>query len=135
MNLLSRIIIGVSILIAILAGGIYAAQPAYAALFDGAKGEACRGVALDQNAPAGCDPAAGTSLNSILRLMLNLLSIIVGIIAIIMMIIAGVKFMTSQGEASAVAAARNTLLYAIIGLVVVALAQFIVRFVLSRVGV
>jgi hypothetical protein len=49
-----------------------------------------------------------------------------------MIIVGGVKYITSQGESSNITAAKNTILYAVIGLVVVALAQIIVRFVLER---
>jgi hypothetical protein len=50
----------------------------------------------------------------------------------VMIMIAGLKYITSSGDASAVKSAKDGLLYAIVGLVVVALAQTIVRFVLSR---
>ncbi len=50
-----------------------------------------------------------------------------------MIIIGGLKYITSAGESSNVTSAKNTIMYAIIGLVIVALAQFIVRFVFERV--
>jgi hypothetical protein len=50
-----------------------------------------------------------------------------------MIIIGGFQYITSSGDSGKVGTAKNTILYAIIGLVIVALAQFIVRFVLSRV--
>jgi cytochrome bd-type quinol oxidase subunit 2 len=71
-------------------------------------------------------------LNDIIAKVINLLSIIVGIIAVIMIIIAGFRYITSAGSAEKVSAAKNTLMYAIIGLVIVALAQVIVRFVLNK---
>ena len=49
-----------------------------------------------------------------------------------MIIVAGIKFITSQGEPSNVASAKNTILYAIVGLVIVAFAQIIVKFVLNK---
>ena len=49
-----------------------------------------------------------------------------------MIIIAGLKYITSQGEPANIATAKNSIIYAAIGLVVVALAQVIVRFVLNR---
>jgi hypothetical protein len=60
-------------------------------------------------------------------------SLVVGVVAVIMIIIAGFKYITSGGDSGNVTSAKNTILYAIIGLVVVALSQFIVKFVLGRI--
>jgi hypothetical protein len=51
-----------------------------------------------------------------------------------MIIIGGLKYITSGGDSSNVTGAKNTILYAVVGLVVVAMAQFIVRFVLTKVN-
>ncbi len=55
-------------------------------------------------------------------------------ISVFMLIFGGLKYITSGGESSGITGAKNTILYAIIGLVVVGLAQIIVQFVLNRVG-
>jgi amino acid transporter len=62
----------------------------------------------------------------------NLLSSIVGILAVIMIIYAGFRYVTSGGSDDAVKGAKRTITYAIIGLVIVALAQIIVHFVLNK---
>ncbi len=84
---------------------------------------------------AGCtDPGGATDrVNRIIRLVINIFSLIVGVIAVIMIIIGGLKYITSGGDSGNITGAKNTILYAIIGLVVVALAQVIVRFVLNKV--
>jgi hypothetical protein len=79
---------------------------------------------------AGSD--ATTKINRIVHTIVNLLSALVGIVAVIMIIIGGFRYITSGGNDTSVTAAKNTILYAIIGLVVVALAQIIVRFTLSK---
>ncbi|MBX4190707.1 pilin [Candidatus Saccharibacteria bacterium] len=71
-------------------------------------------------------------LNHIVHTIINLLTAIVGIVAVIMIIIGGFRYITSGGNDTSVTAAKNTILYAIIGLVVVALAQVLVRFTLSK---
>ena len=76
--------------------------------------------------------AAGTSVNKIITQAIDIISIIVGLIAVVMIIIAGFKYITSQGESGAVSGAKNTIIYAIVGLVVVALAQVIVKFVIGK---
>lgn len=73
------------------------------------------------------------SVNRILTTIINVFSLVVGIIAVIMIIIGGIRFVLSGGDSNNVSAARNTIIYAIVGLVVVALAQVIVHFVLNRV--
>jgi hypothetical protein len=49
-----------------------------------------------------------------------------------MIIIGGFRYITSGGDSGSVSSAKNTVLYAIVGLIIVALAQVIVRFVLSK---
>jgi hypothetical protein len=71
-------------------------------------------------------------VNDLITDIINVFSVIVGIIAVIMIIWGGLKYITSGGDSGNVTAAKNTILYAIIGLIIVALAQFIVRFVLSK---
>lgn len=78
--------------------------------------------------------AANNKINSILKLVVNLFSLIVGIVSVIMIIVGGLKYITSGGEASNISGAKNTIIYAIVGLVIVALAQFIVHFVLGKVA-
>lgn len=58
---------------------------------------------------------------------------LVGIVAVVMIIVSAVQMTTSAGDAGKVAKAKNTLLYAIIGLVVVVLAYAIVHFVMDKV--
>jgi hypothetical protein len=85
--------------------------------------------------PGQCQIAttdASTKINDIVHTIVNFLSAIVGIVAVIMIIVGGLRYVTSGGNDTSVTAAKNTILYAIIGLVIVALAQIIVRFTLSK---
>lgn len=103
------------------------------------QGNLCQGA--DFNATITTDDAtcatttqdAGTNVNELIADVVNIFSLVVGVVAVIMIIVGGFKYITSGGESSNVTGAKNTILYAIIGLVIVALAQFIVRFVLARV--
>lgn len=107
---------------------------AHAADFD-PTGGVCSGSNIDINST---DPSctqgdtAGQRINNAVILGLNLFSIIAGIIAVVMIIVGGIKYITSSGDSGNVQSAKNTILYAVIGLVVVALAQIIVKFVLER---
>jgi cytochrome bd-type quinol oxidase subunit 2 len=109
--------------------------PASADLFSGAKGEAC--AAVDASDSAGkCDQnkldQGQTSLSKTLITLLNLLTIVVGLLSVIMIVISGIRFVSSNGDPNHVTSARNTFIYALIGLVVVAFAQIIVKLVLGR---
>ncbi|HZP55294.1 MAG TPA: pilin [Candidatus Saccharimonadales bacterium] len=94
----------------------------------------CAGVNLDVNNP-DCNTVntAAEQINAFIRSAINLLSIIVGVVAVTMIIIGGLRYITSGGSDTGVTSAKNTILYAIIGLIIVALAQIIVRFVLKQV--
>lgn len=61
----------------------------------------------------------------------NVILYIVGIIAVIMLITGGIKYVVSGGDAKKVTDAKNTILYAIIGLVICVLAFAIVNFVIT----
>ena len=93
---------------------------------------ACDGLeGATENDNCGSGSSA-PSIKKIISAVLNILSLVAGVIAVIMIIIAGTKFITSQGDAGKVASARSTAIYAIIGLVIVALSQTIVFFVLRE---
>lgn len=94
----------------------------------------CQGADLQFNSTADCSDAeaSASGLNELIANIINIFSVIVGIVAVIMIIIGGFKYITSGGDSGNVTGAKNTILYAIIGLVIVALAQFIVKFVLSK---
>jgi hypothetical protein len=64
--------------------------------------------------------------------IVNILSVIIGFVAVVMILLGGFRYITSGGNSENVGKAKNTILYGIIGLVIVALAQIIVQFVLHR---
>ncbi len=118
----------------LVSGAIFVPQLAYADPGGGttsaSQSAACEGAGIGTG---GCDSAsAGNKINGVIKMIVNLLSVVVGVVAVIMVIISGFKYITSGGDSNAVASAKSTLVYAIVGLVIVALAQFIVYFVLSN---
>jgi hypothetical protein len=96
------------------------------------RGNLCAGASFDAEGNCAAEAEnAGSNLTNYIATAINIFSVVVGIIAVVMIIIGGVKYITSGGDAGNVTGAKNTILYAIIGLVVVALAQIIVQFVLG----
>lgn len=73
----------------------------------------------------------GSTVGSILGHVSNVLIYLVGAVAVIMIIIGGLRYVTSNGDAKQAESARNTILYAAIGLVVAAASFAIVTFVLK----
>ncbi len=118
----------------VLATGLLFALPAATPVFadqSASKSAVCEGIGVTDGS-GGCSDSGG-SLDDAIKLAINILSLVAGIAAVIMIIVGGLKYITSNGDAGNAASAKNTILYAIIGLVVVALAQIIVRFVLDKV--
>lgn len=76
-----------------------------------------------------CD---STGVNNAISAVVNILSFIVGAVAIIVVILSGFKYITSGGDSGKVSNAKNTLIYALVGVAVAALAQLLVHFVLNQ---
>ncbi len=98
----------------------------------------CKGASLDLDTPVNAQTCntvtknSGEQANNTVATVINLFSVVVGVVSVIMIIYGGFRYITSGGESSNITTAKNTILYAIIGLVIVALAQFIVKFVLAK---
>jgi hypothetical protein len=109
---------------------------------DQINGALCNGanINLDTNSdlPANGNSCktnnGGPDLTATIKKIINILSILVGAIAVIMIIFGGFRYVTSGGSDSSVSSAKNTILYAVIGLIIVALAQVIVHFVLNNIA-
>jgi hypothetical protein len=96
----------------------------------------CAGSNLDfsSNPSGDCTNNDSTAqFNNLVHSIINVLSAVVGVVAVVMIIVGGLRYVTSGGNDASVTGAKNTIMYAIIGLVIVALAQIIVRFVLTKV--
>lgn len=85
----------------------------------------------------GSPSPAGTArgdLRDVLLDLINFVLAIVGIIAVAVLIYGGFRYITSIGNEEAVAEAKKTLIYAIVGLVVIGLSAVLVNFVIRGVG-
>ncbi|MBC7764475.1 hypothetical protein H7Y29_02045 [Microbacteriaceae bacterium] len=74
----------------------------------------------------GCD-----GQTPIFKTITNVLLFIIGAVSVIMLILGGIRYTVSQGDSSAITSAKNTILYAIIGIVVAILAYAAVNFVIG----
>ena len=87
------------------------------------------GNAIGEGANAAAN--AGKNVGAIASQIVNIFSIVVGAISVIMIIYGGFRYITSGGDSGRVGNAKNTLIYAVIGLIIVVLAQLIVHFVIN----
>jgi TRAP-type C4-dicarboxylate transport system permease small subunit len=78
-----------------------------------------------------CTSLANDKAPDMVKDIINTMLFVLGIIAVIMIIIGGIRYVVSAGDSSAITAAKNTILYAVIGLVVAILAFAIVNFVVG----
>lgn len=70
-------------------------------------------------------------LSDNLKTVVNILLFVLGAIAVIMIIIGGIRYTTSNGDSGSIKSAKDTILYSVVGLVVAILAYAIVNFVLG----
>jgi hypothetical protein len=134
-NNLALILVGAVMLLAAAAVPLVASGVTHAADIQNSLCGGANSLQISDNNSASCN-TVGTdtegSLNRLITKIVNIFSLIVGVVAVIMIIIGGFRYITSGGDSNNVGAAKNTILYAIVGLIIVALAQVIVKFVLAK---
>ncbi len=72
------------------------------------------------------------SIDDLFKNIVNVLLFVIGGVAVIMIVVGGLRYVLSNGESSAVTGAKNTILYAVVGLVIALFAYAIVNFVLKN---
>ncbi len=93
--------------------------------------------ALEQGVTAAQPTGAKANLftnGGLFQTIANVLIFIVGAVSVIMLIIGGLRYVLSAGNASSVEGAKNTILFAIIGVIVAALSFAIISFVVGKLG-
>lgn len=117
-----------ALLMSLSLGGFVA--PVYAA--ETSQASVCEGIgALGPSEDCAEDPS-GLTVGKLVRTIVRLLSYAVGAISVIMILIGSFKYMTSKGESASIKSAKDTIMYALIGIVIAVLAQLLVRFVLTQ---
>lgn len=95
-----------------------------------AKSKICESLGSTDCAPVGGE----RTVPGIVQVAVNLLSWIVGIAAVFAIIFGGFRYVTALGDSSKISSAKDTILFALIGIAVVAMAQILVRFIVGRVS-
>jgi hypothetical protein len=95
------------------------------------KTDACQELRQQlSNGRQGCG-TKGSAVLVAVRRVVSLVAFIAGIVGVIMIVVSGFRFITANGDASRVASARTSLVYAVVGLAIAAIAAALVRFALS----
>lgn len=79
------------------------------------------------------DPFTGDSVGKSIQNIINILLYIAGVIAVIYVVIAGYRYVFSNGDSGSITKAKNTLIYALVGLAMAILAYAIVNFILDNI--
>ena len=119
----------ISIIIPCLAFfGVMAGTPVYAA-------PACTSAAdcatKGLNAAGGDTSGTPTDAGVIIKNIVNILLFVIGAVSVIMIVIGGLKYVISNGDSSQVKSAKDTIFYAVIGLIIAILAYAIVNWVIA----
>jgi hypothetical protein len=124
--------VGYSVLVLLLAAPVALAN----GVDDGASDAQPNGTPSNLFTSTTTKNAAGQTVvvNSVFHNIADTLIYIVGAVAVIMLIIGGLRYVISQGSSEAVKQAKDTILYAIIGIVVAILAYAVVNFVTHHVS-
>ena len=111
---------------------VFSPTPVSAADCDGADKDTpvCK-VGDGLQGAGGGQPGDG-ALNKGVGTIVDVLLFVIGVAAVIMIIIGGLKYVTSNGDSAAVTSAKNTILYSVVGIIVALLAYAIVKFVLGQ---
>jgi len=81
-----------------------------------------------------CGAAKQDDLPKIITNVINAILFALGIAAVVMIILGGIRYTTSNGDSGSITSAKNTILYAVVGLVVALMAFLIVNFVIDKLG-
>lgn len=118
-------VIGVAFASLVFTANVLAANPL---------GEACTGSGANssycKDVKNTNDPLTGSG--GILSKVAQILLMVVGVVSVAFLILGGIKYILANGDSSQLSSAKNTIIYALIGLVVAVLAESIIAFVLNK---
>lgn len=134
-KLFSKLRIGVMVAaIAALAFGAVSTIPAYAAGSDCNAANGLQG-SVNEDCSRGKGQAAKLfGSGSVVTTIINTMLFIVGILSVVMIIFAGIRYTTAHGDKQQVTSAKDTLIYAVVGLIVSIIAYAVVSWITNLWG-
>ena len=102
----------------------------------GLKDQACEAAGTADisncNSSGNGDSASTNFAGKIASNVVNVFSLIIGVVAVIMIMVGGFRYIVSNGDSNSLKGAKDTILYALVGVVIALFAQVIARFVLAN---
>ena len=134
MNIIKKLVLGTGICSVVIVGMV---APSASALSTSQLSQTFAvGVSAQDQVKKGIDNAGGTvnnfNIGTAITNIVNIMLYALGAIAVIMIVVGGIRYTTSNGDSNGIQSAKNTILYAVAGLVVAILAYAIVNFVVSN---
>ena len=133
---MKRIIISTLIILAILAPIGFITQDSYATDINQGNGQIdsiCSGVSNSSYCQDAGNPTNRIyGKDGVIVTASYIISIIAGVAAVIMIVIGGIRFMVSGGDPNSVASARNSIIFALVGLVVIVASESLFLFVIGK---
>ena len=129
-NMVKNIVVGLMIAVlgafsAFGAGVAFGSAPVFAE--NAFNQQACGQASGDERAALGCD--TGKTAPQVATEIFQIIISLIGIVAVLMIVVAGQRYITSNGEPEKIKQARNMIIYSLIGLIVALLAFAVVTFV------
>ncbi len=118
----------ISLIAVLMMAGLFIAVPQHASA------DCASGTDIRSGISCASDQQRAQSVPGGIKTAVNTLLYVVGIAAVIVLIIGGLRFITAGGNPQSVNSAKDSILYAVIGIVVAILAYAIVNFVLGQFG-
>ena len=116
-----------TLLLGLVIGSAFVAMPLVASS-DIASAQVSDGLDMTKTTETGT-----RTVDNLIENVINILLWAIGIIAVIMIIIGGIRYATSNGDSNQVSAAKNTIMYSVVGLVIAIFAYAIVKFVIDKI--
>jgi len=92
----------------------------------------CGGVGLTASSGNCAGDSNTLTVGKVVASAISILSFVIGAAAVIMIVVGAFKYITSGGDSNRIGSAKQTIMYALVGLVVAALAQTLVQFVFYK---
>lgn len=97
-----------------------------------ATSDACKNMVGNAGKSSVCG-GGSTDLKTVVRNVINTLLQVVGVGAVVVIVYSGILYVISVGDSAKITRAKNTLMYAVVGLVVAIMSYAIVNFVIDRI--
>lgn len=94
----------------------------------------CTGSDASTSAVCTTKPKDISGSNGILVTVANFVALIAGIAAVIILLIASIKYITAGGDAKEIESAKNTIIYALVGILIILSAKILITYVVGKTG-